>query len=86
MSVLFAVRAEQQDGESLWTAAQRALIQEALLIGGDGKKAAKILGITDRKVCFWRRRFKLGRGQENEFKRPMRVRKEASCSTPSSSL
>lgn len=62
-SVLKAARANAKDGEGVWRAAERSLVIEALMEGGDGKNAAKILGITERRLCYKRRKLGLGRGQ-----------------------
>lgn len=80
MSVLSEAEAGRRDGESAWDAARRLLIRDALEVGGGGKAAAVILGISERKLCFWRRRFGMGQGQPNEFI----PQKEDPCSTQSS--
>ena len=82
-SVLLAVLREARfEDESLLQAAERVMIEDALLEGGSGKEAARILGITERRFCYRRRKLGYGRGQENEFK-PPKTAEEEPCSLQS---
>jgi hypothetical protein len=68
VSVLRAVRANALEGESYIRTARRCLVYESLVeSGGDGKRAAEILGISNRSFCYFRRKYGMGKGQGHEL-------------------